>query len=92
MQKRIQGNINIMKYTNLPHSTFHGTCVSGIIAAKTNNSVCVAGIAGGNNSEGVRILPFNIASDSFPGAIHAGYVDDAIILAVNNGAKIISEH
>ena len=77
-------------YTNLPHSTFHGTCVSGIIAAKTNNSVCVAGIAGGNNSEGVRILPYNIASASFPGAIHACYVDDAIILAVNNGAKIIN--
>lgn len=41
----------------------HGTAVSGIIAAKTNNDFDIAGIAGGNyqeNIKGVKILPLKL--------------------------------
>ena len=35
----------------------HGTCVAGIIAAETNNSLGVSGIAGGwNGSGGIRVM------------------------------------
>ncbi|MCF8303141.1 MAG: S8 family peptidase [Bacteroidales bacterium] len=42
----------------------HGTAVSGIIAAKTNNNEDIAGIAGGNFAQdngGVKILPIKIS-------------------------------
>ena len=39
------------------YSSFHGTHVIGTIGALTNNSIGVAGVAGGNNSSGVRIMP-----------------------------------
>lgn len=36
----------------------HGTKVTGIIAAKTNNGRGISGIAGGDSCAGVRILPY----------------------------------
>gem|GEM_PF-6173905 len=64
---------------------FHGTQVSGIIGAKTNNNHGIAGIAGGNNNEGVKILPYCIGIAQPLGAV----LDDAIIEAVDNGVKVI---
>ena len=67
----------------------HGTQVSGIISAKTNNGLGIAGIAGGFGSSGVKILPFCVTDGSDNG-INMGCVDDAICLAVDNGAKVIN--
>ncbi|MBO4403335.1 MAG: S8 family serine peptidase, partial [Bacteroidales bacterium] len=39
-------------------SCYHGTMVSGVIAAKTNNGRGISGIAGGDSCAGVRILPY----------------------------------
>jgi subtilisin family serine protease len=65
--------------------TGHGTLISGIIGAKTNNTFGIAGIAGGNNSPGVKILPIKIGEDT----VNMAFLDDAILYAINMGAKVI---
>lgn len=64
---------------------YHGTFVSGIISAKSNNNIGIAGIAGGNGVAGVKILPVCIGID---GPI-TSIIDDAIIYAVDERANII---
>ncbi len=44
---------------NGAYSSFHGTHVAGTIGALTNNSIGVAGVAGGKGS-GVRIMPLRV--------------------------------
>ena len=66
----------------------HGTHVSGIIAAKTNNGMGIAGLAGGNNGRGARIMTVKIFGSS--NAAPTFILDDAILYAVNNGAKILN--
>ena len=68
-----------------PH--FHGTASAGIIGAKTNNNLGVSGICGGNNSQGVTIIPYCIGGNN--NIMDFSVVDDAIINATNKGAKII---
>ena len=47
---------NYTENTNSPASPqFHGTSVSGIISAKTNNSLGIAGVSGGNYCPGVLL-------------------------------------
>lgn len=67
----------------------HGTRVAGIISAKTNNGTGIAGVAGGFGTSGVTILPFCITNGTTFG-VNFGYLDDAICLAVANGAKVIN--
>ena len=66
-------------------SNYHGTFVGGIVSAKTNNEIGIAGIAGGNNNTGVRLLPHCIGVTAPDGSI----LDDAIIDAVDVGVKVI---
>lgn len=67
-------------------SNYHGTRVAGIICAKTNNNLGVAGVAGGFNNEGVKILPIGIGVNS-PNSIA---IDDAILYAGALGCKVIN--
>lgn len=60
----------------------HGTLVAGIIGAKTNNGIGIAGIAGGNNCEGSKIIPYH--------AISGSQTISAIRDAVDKGAKVIN--
>lgn len=60
----------------------HGTHVSGIVGAKTNNSIGVASI-GFNTS----VMPVKIGRDS-DGALIAGY--EGIVWAASNGADVIN--
>ena len=71
---------------------YHGTMVSGIIAAKTNNGMGIAGIAGGNSTGGVKIMGINIGyTDEYGNeCVDGSLIDDAIIYAVDNGAKVIN--
>jgi hypothetical protein len=65
---------------------YHGTFVSGITSAKTNNGRGIAGVSGGNNSSGIRLLPYCIGLNFPDGSV----VDDAIIDAVDLGVKVIN--
>ncbi len=68
----------------------HGTSVAGIIAAETNNNSAVAGIAGGwNGSGGCKIMSLRVFYNQ-AGIEKPEKIDDAIIFAANNGAKIIN--
>ncbi len=61
----------------------HGTMVAGIISARTNNNMGIAGIAGGNNSAGVKIIPYrtDLTDNDIISAL-----DDA----VSKGAKVVN--
>lgn len=64
---------------------YHGTHVAGVIGAKTNNGTGISGIAGGNNSPGTGIMPIGVG-DSAPST---AALDDAILYAMDNGARVI---
>ena len=63
----------------------HGTRVAGIVAAKSNNFRGMSGMSGGNNSAGITMIPFCVGIDSPDGSV----IDDAIIDAVDIGARVI---
>lgn len=72
--------------TNDPRSfNHHGTLVAGCVAAKTNNGIGVAGVAGGWNSAGVSVLLIGVGESS----PNTAAMDNAVLYAVENGAKII---
>ncbi len=81
-------NLSVSEYVdyvnpgNPTPTTVHGTEVAGIIAAKTNNGIGIAGIAGGNHSEGSKIIPYR--------AMQAGNTISAIYDAVAKGARVIN--
>jgi subtilisin family serine protease len=67
----------------------HGTDVSGIAAADTNNSNDAAGVAGNVTLLEARVFPTPSAGNPNPGASTQD-VAAAIHWAVSNGAKVIS--
>jgi len=73
---------------NVISTNDHGTRVSGILGAKTNNSRGIAGISGGNQSSGITVMPMVVINAQ--GEVSIPAVDDAIIDAVNNGARVIN--
>jgi len=60
----------------------HGTHVSGIIAARTDNGVGVAGLA-----PGVRLMELKVCGDSW---CYLNYILQAIDYAIAKGAKVIN--
>ncbi len=81
-------------YSTWPY--YHGTAISGIIAAKTNNGDFIAGIAGGDasaNNPGVLVIPIKIMDKKLN--TNQSYIDfyqlgDAIKYAVDLGANVIN--
>ena len=67
----------------------HGTEVGGVLGAKSNNTIGIAGISGGNGStSGVTMIPMMVCvMEDKPSS---EYVQHAIIDAVDNGARIIN--
>ncbi|MDD3535824.1 MAG: S8 family serine peptidase [Candidatus Cloacimonetes bacterium] len=61
----------------------HGTACAGIAAAKANNGIGVAGIAGG-----CSVMPLKVANSA--GVMYLTAVDNAILHAAQNGAHVIS--
>lgn len=77
---------------NFPNN-YHGTIVSSIIAAKTNNGTGASGFAGGNNNEGVKVMCLNVAQNNTSTGVIPNIdktaLARAIVYAAHNGAKII---
>lgn len=65
----------------------HGTRVAGIAVAEAGNGVSVAGIAGGTNGSGpgCRAIQVVIGIE----APDASVIDDAILYAIDRGARVI---
>ena len=78
-------NINLLYGYNTISDNPHGTIIAGIIGAKANNSIGIAGIAGGNHAEGATIYSYYVGAYQPDGSL----IDDAIIDAVNDGVNII---
>jgi thermitase len=78
---------NGVNYTSEPNAhinplNFHGTFVAGILGAKTNNTIGVSGISGGNHSKGITIIPYCVGNTfSFSGRS----IDEAILDAIDKG-------
>jgi len=66
-------------------SFFHGTAVAGVVAAKTNNALGVAGIGGGFGNAGLGIMIGGVGNTAPLGSV----LDDAILYAAQNGARVI---
>jgi len=64
---------------------FHGTAVAGVVAAKTNNALGVAGIGGGFGNAGLSIMVGGVGNNAPLGSV----LDDAILYAAQNGARVI---
>ncbi|MCP3916441.1 MAG: S8 family serine peptidase [bacterium] len=72
---------------SVPGSFWHGTFVTGIVNAQTNNNIGIAGVAGGFNGGDACLAMACGVGDSFPvGSV----LDDAIIYAADNGARVIT--
>ncbi len=62
----------------------HGTHVAGIVGATANNGLGGAGVA-----TNVRIMAIKVGDDD-PSGRNVGRVADAVLYAVNNGARVIN--
>lgn len=67
-------------------SFYHGTHVTGIINAVTDNGSGIAGLAGGVNGPGVRGMALAVGEFGPVGSV----IDDAVLYAVDNGAVVIT--
>ena len=87
-----------MGYDYINHSTinfpsfYHGTFVAGIIGAKTNNSLGISGVSGGNHSQGITIIPYNMGGSDNEGdaPLFSLYLANAILDAISLGVNIIN--
>lgn len=66
-------------------SFFHGTAVAGVVAAKTNNALGVAGIGGGFGDAGLGIMIGGVGNNAPNGSV----LDDGILYAAANGARVV---
>lgn len=73
---------------NDPSGTFsHGTNVASVIGARGNNGLEIAGVAGGAvDGAGCSVMPLNVGSS----APNSDVVDDAILYAIDAGARVIT--
>lgn len=77
----LEGVNYVLPIDSIPEGS-HGTMVAGVISAKTNNGIGVAGVAGGNNSAGSKIIPYK--------AVNSAQAISAIYDAINKGTKVIN--
>lgn len=75
-----------LRDTRIPDSYYHGTAVSGVLAAEANNNEGIAGAA-----FGVQLLPLKVVAIN-PAAGQAELVNlyEAMLYAADQGAKVIN--
>ena len=61
----------------------HGTMCAGILGAKTNNSVGISGVCGGNNCAGIEVV-------SYRTDYSAAMIISSINHAIGNGVKVLN--
>ena len=86
MWQNAQGHYgyNFVNNTSVISPGNHGTHVAGTVAAVTNNSTGVAGVAGGSGTgDGVRLMSCQVFTSSSNGGFHI-----APVWAADNGAAI----
>jgi subtilisin family serine protease len=73
---------------NNPTGSFtHGTWVAGVVGARGGNGIGIAGLAGGaSDGQGCMVMALNVGSFS----PNSSVLDDAILYAVDNGARVIT--
>lgn len=71
---------------NVASGNFHGTHVTGCVAARGGNGIGIAGLAGGVGGPGVQTMAVAVGE----GGPITSIIDDAILYAVNNGARVIT--
>jgi subtilisin family serine protease len=72
---------------NEPRPVFyHGTHVTGIVNAVTNNGIGIAGLAGGFGGPGVLGMALGVGDDVEDGDV----IDEGLIYAADNGAHVIT--
>ena len=76
-------SVDYLSSTDHTPATSHGTMVAGVIGAKTNNSVGVAGVAGGYGCSGVTIISYRTNCTT-------SQVSSAIYNAISKGVKVIN--
>ena len=77
---------DLVRKDNAPHDKYgHGTHVSGIAAAETNNGKGIAGVGFSNN---IRIMPLQVLNDQ--GIGFTSDIAQGIKYAADNGAKVIN--
>lgn len=71
--------------------SYHGTSVTGIIGATSNNKKGITGIASGNNNN-IEIMDINVFTKNSDGKVYTttSNVIKGIEYAVDNGAKVIN--
>lgn len=96
-------NGNYVKLTDLekPYDTNHGTVVTGIIAANSNNSKGITGAAKGWNNDQCRVIPIKVShgatysgnpDEENPYIAEIGYADiiRGMDYAIKSGAEVIN--
>lgn len=92
-QKDSNGNYIKLSDLRKPYDSNHGTICTGIVAAKANNSVGIAGAASGWNNASCRAVPIKVSSGTDSQGNIKLYDSDicaGIRYAVNSGVEVIS--
>lgn len=83
----------MQKWQVAPYINAHDHSMASVIAAKTNNNIGIAGIAGGWGNNGVKLLTISLAIDYLGGSFNPPFVPyyaEAVDYAVSMGAQIIN--
>lgn len=69
----------------------HGTGVAGVFAAKTDNNLLISSVAGGWGDDlGSQVMAVRVGTESENQQTWSSRVDDGILFAADNGAKVIN--
>lgn len=87
-------NSVLLSEMDKPYTSNHGTHVAGIISAKVNNSVGIAGVAGVTDASNDQLMSCKVMaikiSDQNTGSMNTSGLVKGIYYAVDHGAEVIN--
>lgn len=81
------GSYVLLTETWEPYDLVHGTLVAGIVSAKSNNSVGIAGVATGYKDNACSLMAVKVTEEN---KYYSDNIAKGIIHAVNSGAEVIN--